>query len=294
MRARKSIVFSQFADTVNYLVAQLMARGVERVAAATGETDDPTKLAWRFSPQTIANGKTRFLPGNELDVLVATDVLSEGQKPARRIDRSSTSICLGAINPAHSTSRPHRPHRPEKPTRSVAIRSCRPTASSRSFGSHVGCGSGCTRNAEVVGTDEAFSKTTKTTASSAICLPKKPGFSMATPTLIRSRLVRVPDLEKCRRHRPDLQKTIHDLPNVVYLERSTSQQAARAPEGVLVYVRTGRGNRCPGLDRRIRDDTITESQYAILKAAECDPQTPRDARKLDRHPRFGRIRPNWN
>src|ERR1039458_3698534 len=44
----------------------------------TGHADDPTALAWRFSP--VSNEKRdRVKPGDELRVLVATDVHSEGQ-----------------------------------------------------------------------------------------------------------------------------------------------------------------------------------------------------------------------
>src|SRR6202043_465945 len=70
--------FTQFADTVDYLVAQLHERGIARVAAATGDSENPTKLAWRFSPES--NEKRQEVPPDqELQVLVATDILSEGQ-----------------------------------------------------------------------------------------------------------------------------------------------------------------------------------------------------------------------
>ena len=75
---RKALVFSQFADTVDYLEAQLKKRGVADMSGVTGSSADPTQLAWRFSPdsnQRPGQGK----PERELRVLVATDVLSEGQ-----------------------------------------------------------------------------------------------------------------------------------------------------------------------------------------------------------------------
>jgi hypothetical protein len=58
----------------------MLKRGVAGVASVTGDNEDPTRLARRFSPQSNAD-----LPGpkvksdDELRVLVATDVLSEGQ-----------------------------------------------------------------------------------------------------------------------------------------------------------------------------------------------------------------------
>ncbi|MEZ4673046.1 MAG: helicase-related protein [Caldilineaceae bacterium] len=73
----KVLVFSQFADTVRYLERELKQRGIHKVAAVTGGSSDPTALAWRFSP--VSNGRVDSLaPNEELRVLVATDVLSEG------------------------------------------------------------------------------------------------------------------------------------------------------------------------------------------------------------------------
>jgi superfamily II DNA/RNA helicase len=77
-RGKKLIIFTQFADTVHYLAAQLQACGVHHLAAVTGATDNPTQVAWRFSP--VSNSKrTQVAPDQEIDVLIATDVLSEGQ-----------------------------------------------------------------------------------------------------------------------------------------------------------------------------------------------------------------------
>jgi len=45
----KILIFSQFSDSVNYLGQQLSAAGIERIAAATGDTENVTDLAYRFS-----------------------------------------------------------------------------------------------------------------------------------------------------------------------------------------------------------------------------------------------------
>src|SRR5258706_2123700 len=74
----KVLNFTQFADTVRYLTDQLQARTIPAVEGVTGDSADPTELAWRFSP--VSNNKrTVISPERELRVLVATDVLSEGQ-----------------------------------------------------------------------------------------------------------------------------------------------------------------------------------------------------------------------
>jgi ERCC4-related helicase len=72
----KVLIFTQFADTARYLATALQAQGITQIGLATGQSTDPTALAWRFSP--ISNEKS--IPAAEqLRVLVATDVLSEGQ-----------------------------------------------------------------------------------------------------------------------------------------------------------------------------------------------------------------------
>ncbi len=74
----KVLIFTQFADTARYLYNELESRGIDRIAVATGGNADPTLLAWRFSP--VSNGKRDAVKSeDELRVLVATDVLSEGQ-----------------------------------------------------------------------------------------------------------------------------------------------------------------------------------------------------------------------
>jgi superfamily II DNA or RNA helicase/REP element-mobilizing transposase RayT len=76
--SEKVLLFSQFADTVNYLNEQLKARGIKAVEGVTGNSDDPTSIAYRFSP--VSNDKRSHVPRDkELRVVLATDVLSEGQ-----------------------------------------------------------------------------------------------------------------------------------------------------------------------------------------------------------------------
>ena len=78
----KVLVFTEYKDTAEYVAAALGAAGISNVGLATGDSDDPAALARRFSP--VSNR----LPGDEsgttsvdnpVDVLIATDVLSEGQ-----------------------------------------------------------------------------------------------------------------------------------------------------------------------------------------------------------------------
>ena len=73
----KVLVFTQFADTAHYLTDELMQRGVTRIECVTGSSDNPSESARRFSPES--NQYTGKKDRQELQILIATDVLSEGQ-----------------------------------------------------------------------------------------------------------------------------------------------------------------------------------------------------------------------
>jgi superfamily II DNA or RNA helicase len=78
----KVLIFTEYKDTADYVAAALQELGVKQVDVATGEVEDPTALARRFSPKSnsrLITTDEALTPQNELRVLVATDVLSEGQ-----------------------------------------------------------------------------------------------------------------------------------------------------------------------------------------------------------------------
>lgn len=57
---------------------ELKVHGLKTISGATGDSANPTALAWRFSP--VSNKKRdQISQDDELRVLIATDVLSEGQ-----------------------------------------------------------------------------------------------------------------------------------------------------------------------------------------------------------------------
>ena len=77
-RDEKILIFSEYKDTVDYVVQALRLRGVSSIEGVSGATSDATSVARRFAP--ISN--RRFQSDDvrdELRILVTTDVLSEGQ-----------------------------------------------------------------------------------------------------------------------------------------------------------------------------------------------------------------------
>lgn len=72
----KVLIFSQYSDTAHYIYRQLRKRGFTHIDKATGNSQNPTRIVEHFSPRS---NKANITPENELRILVATDVLSEGQ-----------------------------------------------------------------------------------------------------------------------------------------------------------------------------------------------------------------------
>ncbi len=76
--SQKVLIFTQFADTLEYVTRELKARRVTKLEGVSGETENPTAFAYRFSPESNKK-RDEIKPEDELRVLLATDVLSEGQ-----------------------------------------------------------------------------------------------------------------------------------------------------------------------------------------------------------------------
>lgn len=275
----KVIVFTQFADTVRYLEAQLRNRGVNRLAGVTGDVEDPTSYAWRFSP--VSNNKTESVsPDRELRVLLATDVLSEGQnlqdgaiivnfdlpwaiirliQRAGRVDRigqKAENILCYSFLPAEGVEN--------------LIR-LRARVRQRLH-----------ENAEVVGADEAFFEDENERQKLFDLYHEKAGILDGdTETEVDLASYAYQIWKNAIDRFPDLQKTIPALPPVVFSTKPYGI-AKRKPHGVLVYLRTAEGN--DALAWVDKDgNNVTESQFEILKAAECESDTPALPRQDNHH-----------
>ena len=78
---------------------------------------------------------------------------------------------------------------------------------------------------------------------------------------------------------PSLKKIIPDMPNVVYSTKTNNSETDK--EGAIVYSKTSDDNDIlTWVDKR--GGIVTQSQFTILKAAECNIETPQVA-KLENH-----------
>jgi uncharacterized protein YegP (UPF0339 family) len=276
-RDEKVLVFTQFADTAYYLERELKKAGVEKLAFATGSSNNPTELAWRFSP--ISNEKSKSISDeDELRVLIATDILSEGQnlqdshivvnydlpwaiirliQRAGRVDRigqNADEILCYSFLPSDGIEK---------------IIKLRKRVEQRLH-----------ENAEVVGTDESFFEDELNTESLKDLYHEKAGIlddESDSEVDLASQAFQI--WKNAIDQEPKLEKTIRDLPNVSFSTRH-HQTSSGLPEGVLMYIRTTEGNDALSwVDKSGK--TVTESQLAILQAAQCHPETP----AIPRHPR---------
>ena len=73
---KKAIVFSQSKETAEYLKDELFKRKIKNIALATGGMDNIQDIIKCFSPKSNQQSASQI---EEIDVLIATDILSEGQ-----------------------------------------------------------------------------------------------------------------------------------------------------------------------------------------------------------------------
>lgn len=277
--ADKVLIFTQFADTVDYLEEQLNTAGLCSIAGATGNSSDPTLLAWRFSPNSN-DKRDKIIQDQELRVLVATDVLSEGQnlqdahivvnydlpwaiirliQRAGRVDRigqKADNILCYSFLPAEGVEK---------------IIRLRSRVRQRLH-----------ENAEVVGADESFFEDQMDDQTILNLYHEKAGIldgEVDNEVDLSSFAYQI--WKNAVDKNPELEKLISELPPVVYSTRPWKASPDK-PEGVLVYLKTAEGNDALAwLDKD--GNSVTESQYAILQAAECKPNTPALPKQPNHH-----------
>ena len=276
----KVLIFTQFADTARYLERALQARQIAGAQTVTGNTSDPTALAWRFSP--VSNGKReQVAAADEVRVLVSTDVLSEGQ------NLQDAAIILNYDLPwaiIRLIQRAGRVDRIGQKAAEILCYSFLPADGvERLINLRGRLRDHLEENAEVVGTDEAFFE------DEAQRQWLKDLYNERSDILdeaaegevdLTSEALRI--WQSAVDANPELKNIIERLPNVVYSTRRYEPSALEGPEGVLVYLRTPSGtDALAWVDKAGR--SVTQSQMKILRAARCSLDTPAIARHHNHH-----------
>jgi len=281
----KVLVFTQFADTARYLGRELRALGVAQLEVATGASVDPYALACKFSPKS--NNKN-VGKADELRVLICTDVLSEGQnlqdshvvvnfdlpwaiirliQRAGRVDRigqKSEQIHCYSFLPADGVER---------------LIQLRGRIQQR-----------LRENAEVVGTDEAFFEDEENEQTIRNLYTEQSGVLDDNDDEVDLASYALQVWRQATQDNPELARAVEALPPVVYSAKAFTPDPERFPllgddaaaGGALVYVKSPEGNdhlAWVGTNGK----TVTESQFTVLRAAECSPDTPALTRAENHH-----------
>jgi len=270
----KVLVFTQFADTARYVAEQLQQRGVADLAVATSQAADPTALARRFSPHS--NNYTFRPDETSLRVLIATDVLAEGQnlqdcavvvnydlpwaivrliQRAGRVDRigqQHDAILVYVFEPAEGIEH---------------IIRLRARLSQR-----------LQENQEVIGTDESFfgeeiaDKLRDLYTEKAGVLDEDDDQDVDLASVA---------LQVWNSASDDARRQAERLPPVVYATRPHAAEPDD-PAGVLAYLRFP-----DAVDALVRVDShgniVSQSMTTILRTATCTPETPALPRHPDHH-----------
>ena len=278
-RNEKVLIFSQFADTVRYLEQELKARGLRRVLGVTGSTADPTQQAWRFSPESN-NKQEEITVDDELRVLIATDVLSEGQ------NLQDSHIVINYDLPwaiIRLIQRAGRVDRIGQKATDILCYSFWPTDGvEQIIRLRERLRNRLEENAEVVGTDEAFFEGDADNQPLVDLYHEMAGVLDDEPQGEIDLVSHAYEIWKqAIEDNPKLKGKIANLPSVIYSAKAHQADADSGPPGALVYMKTGMGNSALAWINK-NGDSVTESQFAVLRAARCRVDTP-TAPRLENH-----------
>ncbi len=271
----KLLIFSQFADTVRYLEKQVEAANITHLRAVTGTDPDPTAAAWAFSP---CSNKKNVSAADETRVLLATDVLSEGQnlqdcaivvnfdlpwaiirliQRAGRVDRigqEALTVTCYTFLPADGVDR---------------IINLRNRLRGR-----------LKQSEEILGTDETFFDEDIGQAKAWHDLyNEKSGSLDDSDDEVDLGSFALGIWQDAIKDNAALQKAVESLPDVVFSAKATPP--AGTP-GALVFLRTAEGaNALARVDNAGK--LVSESPRAILELAACAPDTPALPRAENHH-----------
>lgn len=270
----KIVVFTQYSDTARYIGHELRRRGVKQLSVVTGNSDNPTAEVEKFSP--ISNERADITPQDQYRIMIATDVLSEGQnlqdshiivnfdlpwaiirliQRAGRVDRigqKKDQIYCYSFFPADGVEQ---------------IISLRERLNNR-----------INENANIIGSDEIFFEGNEQNLRDM--------FNEKAGSLddeddgdidLSSHAYQI--WKNATDANPRLKEIIPRLQNMVY---STKSAASPSEAGVITYARTH--NDFDVLTWLAPDGiTVSHSQKRILQAMSCDADTPAVAPLVNHH-----------
>lgn len=279
----KVLIFTQFADTARYLTREARKAEITHVEMASGASADPYALACRFSPKS--NNKT-VTKADEVRVLICTDVLSEGQ------NLQDSNVVVNFDLPWAIIRLIQRAGRVDRIGQRAEEIHCYSFLPADGVEQLIQLRSRIRKrlqeNAEVVGTDEAFFEDDDA-ATIRDLYTEKQGVLDDSDDEVDLASYAWQIWKQATQDNLDLARAVESLPPVVYSAKTFALDESRFPllgsdaakSGALVYVKSPEGNdhlAWVGANGK----TVTESQFTVLRAAECEATTPAVLR-LDNH-----------
>lgn len=260
----KILIFTQFADTAEYLYKELQKLDINKIGVAVGGSDNISSLVKHFSPKSN-NVADSIKKDEELRILISTDVLSEGQ------NLQDAHIVLNFDLPwalIRLIQRAGRVDRLGQGSPEIYCYSFLPEDGiEKIIGLRKKLKKRISDNAEVVGSDEVFFDGDPINISDLYS--EKAGiFDEQDDTEVDLASYAYQIWKNATDARPELKSIISNLSDVVFSTKANTATLNKE-DGVIVYARTHEGNDImTWLDAKGK--VITQSQFAILKAAECD------------------------
>jgi superfamily II DNA or RNA helicase len=281
--AEKILVFTQFADTARYLERELRLLAPEatreEIVSVTGNDSDPTTVAWRFSP---VSNEAMIAPDEAVRVLVATDVLSEGQ------NLQDSHIIVNYDLPwaiIRLVQRAGRVDRLGQQASEILCYSFVPAAGvEQLLQLRARVRLRLAENAAVIGTDEVFFEDDPANVPLEDLYNEKAGVLDGdgdNEVDLASYAYQI--WKNAIDQDPALAQLIPNMPPVSYATRNIrgAELGSLAP-GVLVFVRTASDNDALAYVSA-GGEVLSHSQLGILRAAECKPNTPAEPRTPGHH-----------
>lgn len=271
-KGEKVIVFTQFSDTANYIFKQLKRRGFTHIACATGDSKNPTDLVEHFSP--MSNDKNYSID-EQYRVLIATDVLSEGQNLQDSHVITNFDLPWAIIR---LIQRAGRVDRIGQEAEQIYCYSFFPADGVEDIINLRGrLNERINENANIVGSDEIFFEGNEQNLRDMF--NEKSGAlddDDDSDVDLSSQAYQI--WKNATDANPRLKEIIPALSNVIYATKSTDELAQN---GVITYAKTH--NDFDVLTWLDADgNIISQSQKRILKAMDCEADTP-NIEPLDNH-----------
>lgn len=269
----KAIVFTQFSDTAKYIAKELKNRGVENVGCVTGDSEDPTAEVKKFSPESnkVENMDQQYR------VLVATDVLSEGQ------NLQDAHIIINFDLPWAIIRLIQRAGRVDRIGQKSEVIYCCSFFPSEGVEKLIRLkerlSNRIKENADVVGSDEIFFEGDETNIKE-LYTEKKGILDDEEDGEVDLASYAYQIWKSAIDARPVLKKDIPNMSNVVYSTKKNTEGESK--QGVITYAKTPSGSdMLMWMD--VNKKIVTQSQKTILDALACDYNTPAEKPPLDNH-----------